>query len=132
MDGRQSRTAMQPLDTQRQRRLLRAPEVCERVGFTSTSTLYSAMERLGFPKPVKIGARSVAWIEEEVDAWVEARIAARDTCDSWQPLGEAAARSVEKWGHDDEHRRHRARHGERVSGMAGSSPPRTADCLRQG
>jgi prophage regulatory protein len=73
-----SRTAMQALENQRQRRLLRAPEACARVGFTSTSTLYSAMDRLGFPKPVKIGTRSVAWIEEEVAAWVEARIAQRD------------------------------------------------------
>ena len=54
------------------------------------------MERLGFPKPVKIGTRSVAWVEEEVDAWVEARVAARDGCHSWQRLGDAAALVVEK------------------------------------
>ncbi len=29
-----------------------------------------------FPKPIKIGARSVAWIESEVDEWISARIAA--------------------------------------------------------
>jgi prophage regulatory protein len=36
------------------------------------------MERDGFPRPIKIGSRSVAWIEEEVDAWIEARRAQRD------------------------------------------------------
>lgn len=29
-----------------------------------------------FPKPIKIGARSVAWIESEIDEWISARIAA--------------------------------------------------------
>jgi prophage regulatory protein len=37
------------------------------------------LERLGkFPKRVKIGANSVAWIESEIDAWVDEKIAARD------------------------------------------------------
>lgn len=29
-----------------------------------------------FPKPVKIGARSVAWVESEVDEWINARVEA--------------------------------------------------------
>jgi prophage regulatory protein len=29
-----------------------------------------------FPKPIKIGPRASAWIEEEVDRWIAARIAA--------------------------------------------------------
>mgnify|MGYP000423235270 CR=1 FL=1 len=28
-----------------------------------------------FPKPIKIGARSVAWIESEIDQWIYERIA---------------------------------------------------------
>jgi prophage regulatory protein len=36
------------------------------------------MELHGFPRPVKIGLRSVAWVESEVDDWVKSRIAARD------------------------------------------------------
>jgi hypothetical protein len=31
-----------------------------------------------FPKPVSISDRSVGWVEAEVDAWLEARIAQRD------------------------------------------------------
>jgi predicted DNA-binding transcriptional regulator AlpA len=48
---------MQSPEPQRQRRLLQAAGACGRVGFTSTSALYSAMDRLGFPKPVKISVR---------------------------------------------------------------------------
>jgi prophage regulatory protein len=31
-----------------------------------------------FPKPVKIGPRAVAWIREEVQDWINARIGERD------------------------------------------------------
>lgn len=30
-----------------------------------------------FPKPIKVGSRN-AWIESEVDAWIQDRIAERD------------------------------------------------------
>jgi prophage regulatory protein len=58
--------------------LLRNAATRAKAGFPSNSSLYGAMERDGFPRPIKIGSRSVAWIEEEVDAWIEARIAKRD------------------------------------------------------
>lgn len=29
-----------------------------------------------FPKPVRLGPRAVGWLESEVDAWIESRIAA--------------------------------------------------------
>lgn len=36
------------------------------------------LERLGqFPRRVPIGPRHVAWVEQEIDDWVEARINAR-------------------------------------------------------
>jgi hypothetical protein len=41
-----------------------------------------------------LGPRSVGWIEEEVDAWIDARRAKRD--ESWRRLGDAAADVVEK------------------------------------
>jgi prophage regulatory protein len=66
----------------------------DKAGFTATSTLYDAMGRLGFPRPVKIGEHAVAWVEEEVDDWLESRIRARDA--AWQPLGPVAAHVVEK------------------------------------
>jgi prophage regulatory protein len=58
--------------------LLRNTATRAKAGFPSSSSLYGAMERDGFPRPIKIGSRSVAWIEEEVDAWIEARRAQRD------------------------------------------------------
>jgi prophage regulatory protein len=31
-----------------------------------------------FPRPIKIGARAVGWLESEIAAWQQERIAARD------------------------------------------------------
>ena len=39
----------------------------------SNSTLYYMMNRDEFPKPVKLGARSVAWKRSEVEAWINSR-----------------------------------------------------------
>jgi prophage regulatory protein len=69
---------MYPNGTQRPYRILRSRAVCEKAGFRGSSTLYAAMDGQGFPRPIALGPRSVGWIEEEVDAWIQARIAARD------------------------------------------------------
>lgn len=53
-------------------RLLRRPEVLSMTGL-AISTMYSYMARGTFPKPVKIGARSVAWPEEAVVDWINSR-----------------------------------------------------------
>ncbi|MDO9521498.1 MAG: AlpA family phage regulatory protein [Pseudohongiella sp.] len=58
-------------------RLLRRLEVEMVTGFT-TGSLYAAMAKGTFPKPLRIGRNSVAWISTEVEAWREARIADRD------------------------------------------------------
>ena len=47
-------------------RLLRLPEVMERVGL-SRSTIYDRMERGTFPKSHKWGPRIVVWNEDEID-----------------------------------------------------------------
>jgi len=86
---------MHPNGTQRPHRILRSRAVCDKAGFRGSSTLYSAMDNEGFPRPVALGPRSVGWIEEEVDAWIEARIAKRDAGKNWQPLGDAAARVID-------------------------------------
>ena len=85
---------MHPNGTQRPHRILRSRAVCDKAGFRGTSTLYAAMDNEGFPRPIALGPRSVGWIEEEVDAWIAARIAVRD--DKWQSLGDAASRVVER------------------------------------
>ncbi|EAV7503857.1 AlpA family transcriptional regulator [Salmonella enterica] len=58
--------------------LIRLPEVCRRTG-NGKSWTYKQIKEGRFPQPVKTGFRSVAWVESEVDAWIEQRIAERDT-----------------------------------------------------
>jgi prophage regulatory protein len=85
---------MHPNGTQRPHRILRSRAVCDKAGFRGNSTLYAAMDQQGFPRPIALGPRSVGWIEEEVDAWIEVRRAKRD--ESWRSLGDVAADVVEK------------------------------------
>jgi prophage regulatory protein len=59
------------------RKILRLPEVARLTG-ESRSTIYKRISEGDFPKPVKLGAKSVGWVEEEIAAYNEARIAARD------------------------------------------------------
>ena len=58
-------------------RLIRGKQVKHRTGFSLTHI--RRLEEQGlFPKKVYLGPKSVAWIDEEVDAWVKARVAERD------------------------------------------------------
>lgn len=54
--------------------LLRLPQVLARVGL-KTTRLYQLVGDGEFPAPVRIGERSVGWPEDEVEAWIQARIA---------------------------------------------------------
>ncbi len=58
-------------------KIIRRPAVVERTGLP-VSSLYLLIAQGRFPKPVPISERSVGWVEAEVDAWLEARIAQRD------------------------------------------------------
>ena len=55
-----------------------------RTGLTC-SRIYQAVKDGSFPKPVPIGKHAVAWIESEVQTWVEKRIEARE-CMGAKPL----------------------------------------------
>lgn len=44
----------------------------------SRSHIYALIESGEFPKQVLLSERSVAWVETEIDEWINARIAARD------------------------------------------------------
>ncbi|WP_254276860.1 AlpA family transcriptional regulator [Halomonas sp. 3H] len=55
--------------------LIRRPEVLRRCGISNT-TLHRLIHAGEFPRPIQLGWRCVAWIEAEVDAWIEARIVA--------------------------------------------------------
>jgi prophage regulatory protein len=60
----------------RHRRLLRLGEVLYRTGM-SRSSAYVYMAKGQFPQPVKLG-RTSAWPEDEIEAWITAKIAQRD------------------------------------------------------
>ncbi|MCP9270081.1 AlpA family transcriptional regulator [Xenorhabdus sp. XENO-1] len=54
--------------------LIRLPEVQRRTGY-GKAWLYKLIQAGQFPKQVKIGTRSVAFVESEVDTWVANKIA---------------------------------------------------------
>jgi prophage regulatory protein len=58
-------------------RLIRLPQIIEITGMKKAS-IYLWMKEGRFPKPIRIGARSVGWVEKEVGDWVRERINARD------------------------------------------------------
>ncbi|WP_175865573.1 helix-turn-helix transcriptional regulator [Burkholderia cepacia] len=55
-------------------RLLRRPVVLDRSGQSKT-TLYANIGNGLMPSPIKLGARSVGWVESEIDAVLAARVA---------------------------------------------------------
>jgi prophage regulatory protein len=57
-------------------RLLRLNEVKQRTGL-SKSSIYNQINDGTFPQPVLIGARAVAWVEDEIQEWINTRIAER-------------------------------------------------------
>lgn len=62
------------------KRILRRPEVLKKVGLCKAQ-LQNLINAGEFPKPVKLGgpdARAVGFVESEVDAWIDARIAERE------------------------------------------------------
>jgi prophage regulatory protein len=59
------------------RKLLRRRVVLERTGL-SQSALYKMMADSEFPRSVKLGPNTVAWVEQEVQDFIQARIAERD------------------------------------------------------
>jgi predicted DNA-binding transcriptional regulator AlpA len=56
-------------------RMLRLPQVIDATGLGKTK-IYELQGQGDFPMRVKITAHSVAWVEEEVQAWLASRIQA--------------------------------------------------------
>ncbi|HFC9796763.1 TPA: helix-turn-helix transcriptional regulator [Klebsiella pneumoniae] len=55
-------------------KLIRLPEVIRKTGFGRT-WIYELIKAGRFPKQVKISERSIAFIESEIDEWIEKMIA---------------------------------------------------------
>ncbi|PQZ89967.1 MULTISPECIES: AlpA family transcriptional regulator [Pseudomonas] len=58
-------------------RILRMKMVVEITGL-ARSTVYKYIAEGIFPKPITLGGRSVGWVESEVFAWIQARLAERN------------------------------------------------------
>ncbi|HDY7135793.1 helix-turn-helix transcriptional regulator [Klebsiella pneumoniae] len=54
--------------------LIRFSEVQRRTGY-SKAWIYRLISENRFPQPIKIGARAIAFVEGEIDEWIERRIA---------------------------------------------------------
>ena len=60
------------------KRLIRIKEVENYTGH-SRSEINRGVKEGWFPKPVPLGRRTLAWVEEEIGKYVEAKIASRDS-----------------------------------------------------
>jgi prophage regulatory protein len=69
-------------------RYIRLREVCTRVGLRR-SAIYRLIGLGRFPKQVKLSVRTVAWVESEVEAFLESRIEDRDRVPLDAPPGES-------------------------------------------
>jgi len=57
--------------------ILRRERVQERTGL-SRSTIYDRMKEGTFPKPIRLGPRSVGWVESEIEDWLVECVQNRD------------------------------------------------------
>lgn len=62
--------------TEKAIRLLRRKQVEDITGLSSEGIDYRVKAGI-FPKPIKLGKRSVAWVEAEVITWINQKIAER-------------------------------------------------------
>ena len=66
-------------------RLLRREEVETLVGL-SRSSLYAAMAKGDFPRPLRVGQRAVRWSEADLERWLATRAQANPD-DVYSPRG---------------------------------------------
>ena len=53
--------------------ILRLPSVKARTGL-SRSTIYLRVSDGSFPSPISLGARSVGWVESDIEEWISHKI----------------------------------------------------------
>ncbi|PIB50725.1 AlpA family transcriptional regulator [Pseudomonas sp. 2995-1] len=64
-------------------RVLRLKQLSERIGL-GRSTIYDRMDAQSprydatFPKPIKLGAAAIGWIDSEITTWIEQRMFAKE------------------------------------------------------
>jgi len=57
--------------------ILRRKQVEKRTGL-SRSTIYLRIQEGTFPRPINLGVRAVGWLENEIEAWLAARMEIRN------------------------------------------------------
>ena len=57
-------------------RLIKIKEVIKMTSL-SRATIYKYMADDSFPRPVSLGTKAVAWVEDEVENWIVEKIEAR-------------------------------------------------------
>lgn len=62
-------SASAPLDI-----IVKQPEVCRAIGCKKTR-LYDLIDKGEFPKPIRLGSRSVGWLMSDVQKYIAARVA---------------------------------------------------------
>lgn len=60
-------------------RLIKLKDVMNNTGL-ARSTIYKYISEGVFPKPVSLGERAVAWVESEIEDWIQEKIEQRDHC----------------------------------------------------
>lgn len=56
-------------------KMIRLPIVIEKTGL-SRSSIYLRMSNNEFPKSISLGGRAIAWLEDDINQWLEQKIAA--------------------------------------------------------
>jgi prophage regulatory protein len=57
------------------KKIIRLPRTIEKTEL-SRSTIYSLIKAGDFPQQIRLSPRTMGFLESEVDAWIEARVAA--------------------------------------------------------
>jgi prophage regulatory protein len=70
-------------------KLIRLPAVIERVQL-SAMTIWRREKAGTFPRRVKLGQNTVAWVEKEIEAWMIDRIKERDDGEADRAAEDAA------------------------------------------
>ncbi len=51
-------------------------DVVKQIVGLSRSSIYLMMAAGTFPKSISLGLRSVAWLDSDIDAWIDSKVAA--------------------------------------------------------
>lgn len=53
-------------------KIIRMSDVKKATGYKSSTSIYLLISRGAFPKPIRIGARAIGWLESEITAYISA------------------------------------------------------------